>query len=178
MFYSSLPLPSYLLCRYLLIHMLFLLVFSQLNQRRAGTCFDFVLPFFLYRKGEKRKTAPWKVAAISCFPSTETFVHLPESLQYVFLQGLYTPATLKTCSSSSIHCTGNMKYFIPAQESKSQKMSRRYQERTGELQPCLMCSTDSKPHWELFPTEPLQNSHKDTQLAFICFLDDSQITRT
>ena len=74
-FYSPRPLPPPLLCGHLLSHMLvfLLLVFSQPHQRRAGSCFDFVLPFSLYRKGEKGKAAPWQLAGAACFPSTRSF---------------------------------------------------------------------------------------------------------
>lgn len=159
MFHFPLLLPPALLWGYLLIHILFcLLVSSQPNQRRAGSCLDFVLPFFLYRKGEKGKTAPWKLAAISCFPSPSSFA--PNSFSTFFRKAFKLPLPWKHAAAPPYIALETRSMLTLPRNQGVRRWPEGIQEITGELRPCSMCSTDSKPHWELFPIEPLQNLHK------------------
>lgn len=145
--------------------MVFLSVFPQPNKRGPDGPSDSAMsahPFF--RK--KRK---------DCLLETGQCFTRPGFLQYIVLQGLSAPMTLKTWGSSCISCPRHMKHFIPKTKApeEDQKGSK---ERTEEVQPSCIGWTGSRPHWGFFLIEPHQNSCKNTHAAFIWFPHDSQLT--
>ena len=99
------------------------------------------------------------------------------------------PAFIFSASPHTALCLGKQRHHSEKQTSNCLLLNLCLRQASGgdlgqgqlhRVAPSVVALLPSLPrgsNWELFPTEPLQNLHKDTHPAFICFLRDPQTIR-